>query len=577
MTLEKRILPEEKRSKLKTLLKDKDFVRFIEVHNGLSAIIADNLKVEIEKNDNIEVREFDGFWESSFTDSASKGLPDVEIVSYDSRLQTINQIFQVTSKPMIVDGDTGGEPTNFEHFVKQLEMLGVSAVMIEDKKFPKRNSLSFDVTQSLEDPEIFIDKIQRGKDVLTTDDFMIFARIESLIAGHGQKDAISRAKKYLKGGADGVMIHSRNIEPNEILEFARNYTNLCHDLGVNKPLICVPTTYNIITEEELKRAGVNIVIYANHMLRASYSAMENVLKSILFNQRSLEADPLCASVKTIFEKVGFYDVKVKDDISIEKQGLKAIIPAAGASQQFETPKAILSINGRYLLEHQMEVLKNCGVNKIVMVRGYRKDMINLPGITYYDNDEYMNGFVLDSLFKAESEMNTRFIFLNSDILFDEFLIKNLIDPNLDIVVAIDRTYKYHKHLEEKELDLVIEKGLNYEHPRKIIPKFERQILRIGKKIPKELGTAEFIGITYFSSEGAKNLKKVYDDCLRTTTGRFHEAIDFKNASITDILQEIIDRGYKVHYFEVSDGWIEIHNQEDLKYAEKILSGNIGED
>jgi len=578
MTLDKRILPEEKRKKLKELFKKKSFIRFIEVHNGISALIANDIAVEIENNENkIEKHEFDGFWESSLTDSASKGLPDVEIVSYDSRLETINQILKVTDKPMIVDGDTGGEPTSFEYFVKHLEMLGVSGIIIEDKKFPKRNSLSFDSKQSLEEPEIFIDKIQRGKNVLTSEEFLIIARIESLIAGHGQKDAISRAEKYVRGGADGILIHSRSIEPTEILEFAKNYLAMCDDIGIHKPLICVPTTYNIITEKELEKNGFNLVIYANHMLRASYLAMENVLKTILSNQRTLEADPLLTPIKTVFEKVGFYDVKKKDDETFEKAGLKVIIPAAGVSDDFSEPKALLQINNQSLMEHQLEVLKRCDVNKIIVVKGFQKELINYPGITYYNNDNYADGFVLDSLFKAEEEMNSRFLFFNSDILFDDFLIKNLIDTDLDIVIVIDRTYKYHKHLKEKELDLVIEKSLEYNHPRRIIPKFEKRILRIGKKISKELATAEFIGIAYFSTEGAKNLKKVYGDCQKNRPGRFHEATDLKHASITDMLQEMIDRGYKIHYFEVTDGWIEIHNKDDLKYAETMLSGKAGEE
>jgi phosphoenolpyruvate phosphomutase len=577
MTLENRILPEDKRKILNNLLGENRLIRFIEVHNGVSALIANSLNVEVGSGDEVVHREFDGFWESSFTDSASKGLPDVEIVSYDSRLQTIQQILNVTAKPMIVDGDTGGEPTNFEYFVKQLEMLGVSGVIIEDKKFPKRNSLSTDARHVLEEPELFTNKLQRGKAVITSDTFNIFARIESLIAGLGQNDAISRAEKYLKGGVDGIVIHSNKSTPDEILEFGGSYKKLCDEIGLVKPLICIPTTYNIITEQELERAGFNLVIYANHMLRASYQAMENVLRSILSHQRSLEADPLCAPVKTIFEKVGFFEIKSKDDEAIERQGLKAIIPAAGANEMFDVPKALLTIHGQPILKHQTEVLKKCGVNKIVLIRGFKKDAIDLMGITYYDNDDYMNGFVLDSLFKAGDEMNTRFLFVNSDILFDDFLIKNLIDTDMDIVIVIDRTYKYHKHLIEKELDLVIEKSLEFDQPRRIIPKFERRILRIGKKIQKELATAEFIGIAYFSAEGAKNLKKVYDDCQKNRSGRFHEAVDLKHASITDILQEMIDRGYKVHHFEVMDGWIEIHNKDDLKYAEKILAGSMGED
>ena len=198
MTLLNNILPEQRRGKLKALLKKGKTVRVLEAHNGLSGIIANNTHVKGELEGTPIIREFDALWESSLTDSASKGHPDIEVVTFDSRLQSINEILAVTNKPMIVDGDTGGDANAFEYTVSKLEKAGVSAIIIEDKVFPKRNSLEAGTQQNLEDPEVFAQKICRGKNIQKTDDFMIIARLESLISGKSMEDAVNRAKIYLQ-------------------------------------------------------------------------------------------------------------------------------------------------------------------------------------------------------------------------------------------------------------------------------------------------------------------------------------------------------------------------------------------
>lgn len=569
MSLRNLITPDQRRKALKRLINEKGLVRIIEAHNGISALIANDAFLEVEYGNQVKRVEFDGLWESSLTDSASKGYPDAEIVGFDSRINNINQLIDVTYKPIIVDGDTGADASNFEYMVKKLEAIGVSAVIIEDKVFPKRNSLSVDARQILEDPEVFANKIERGKKILLTDDFMIIARLESLIAGWGHEDALKRARKYLVAGADGIMIHSKSGSPNDVFRFTEHYENLCHELGFRKPLVCVPTTYNSVREEELKKRGFNVVIYANHLLRVSYKAMENVCKTILLNRRSLEADPYCTPVAKIFEKVGFTDVKEKDAWFASKHSIKAIIPAAGKSREFDKPKALLDINGKALLERQMEVLKRCGIQNFVVIRGFQKEEFKVENVNYYDNENYKDGFVVDSLFHAEEEIVGKFVFMNSDILFSEFIIKNLIDTDLDIVLAIDDTYKYHEHLKDKVLDLVVTKQ-TFNYPRMIVPPFERQVVRMGHTIDKDLADGEFIGIAYFSEEGARNLRTVYNDCKENHKDRFHEATSFKNAWMSDMLQEMIDRGYKVHYLKIDKGWIEIHHKKDKEIAEKML-------
>ena len=300
MSVMKSITPGNRLQALKECIARQGFARIMETHSGLSGIIAENVRVEKAGR----IIEYDGLWESSLTDSASKGLPDASIVGFDSRIRTVDQILNVTTKPILVDGDTGGEPAQFEYLVKHLERLGASAVIIEDKVYPKRNSLDASASQDLEDPLVFAGKIAAGNEVKATGDFMIVARLESLIAGAGLGDALSRAECYIRAGADGIMIHANNRDPGEILAFAESYDPLCKRLGRRPALVCVPTTYNTITDLELAAKGFNVIIHANHLLRAAYLAMRQVALTILENDRSHEADALCANVREIFASVG---------------------------------------------------------------------------------------------------------------------------------------------------------------------------------------------------------------------------------------------------------------------------------
>lgn len=567
-----KIKPEERLKKLRELLNEKKLVRVIEAHNGISALVANNTRIEFNNNSKREILEFDALWASSFTDSASKGFPDTEIVSLDSRLDTVEQIINVTNKPLIVDGDTGRDIDSFLYFITKLEKLGVSAVVIEDKTFPKRNSLDPDAIQNLEDPDIFASKIRTGRNSLLSGDFMIFARIESLIAGYGIDDAIYRAKKYLLAGADGILIHSREKDPVKILKFAKEYNRLCEKLGFRKPLICIPTTYNIITENELKKYGFDIVIYANHLLRASVKAMEDICRIILLNGRSFETEPYCAPVDRIFDLVGFTTIKQRDiQRLMEHSKAKVIIPAAGKPKEEiikDIPVAMLDINGKSVLQIQLDVLRNCGINDVVVVRGYKKEKFNVKSVKYYDVDDYERGS-LYSLFAAKEEMKNGFILIFSDIIFDESIINNLMRSKWDITLVVDASYPFHRHEIDKELDLIIgkQKSRYYREP---FLTAEKEVTFIGKKIKKDIATHEFIGIAKFSAYGTQNLIRVYEDCAKNHKGRFHESESFERASIVDMLQEMIDRGFKVHYLETNKGWMEIHNRKDYEMAKKII-------
>ena len=293
---EKGVTPEFRLKRLRRLIENKELIRGIDVHNGLTGLIAESTSI-IE---NEVKKEFDFFWLSSLTDSTAKGKPDIELVDVTSRLNTIHDILDITTKPIVFDADTGGIQEHFIYLVKTLERLGVSACVIEDKKGLKRNSLfGNEVNQEQESIDVFSRKISAGKSSLSGKDFMIIARIESLILDKGMEDAIKRAKAYIDAGADGIMIHSRKKEIDEIIDFCKIYNKFkkC------PPLVLVPSSFNKVYESELKEIGANIIIYANHLLRSAYPAMRKTAISILKNNRSLECDTNIMSIKDILNLI----------------------------------------------------------------------------------------------------------------------------------------------------------------------------------------------------------------------------------------------------------------------------------
>ena len=288
--------PDIRRKQLKRILSSKKLSRFLDIHNGLSGLIVENTKVQIKG----KIEEFDGMWGSSLTNSTAKGKPDIEAVDFTERLQLLNEVLEVTTKPIIYDGDTGGKIEHFVFTVKTLERLGVSAIIIEDKVGLKKNSLfGTSVKQQQDTPSSFSKKIKAGKNAQATEEFMIIARIESLILNKGINDALQRAKKYINAGADGIMIHSRRNNPSEIFEFCKFYNKF----KTRRTLVIVPSSFSQVTEEKLSKAGANIVIYANHLLRSVYPNMVNTAKSILKNKRAYQIEKKLLSIKDILELI----------------------------------------------------------------------------------------------------------------------------------------------------------------------------------------------------------------------------------------------------------------------------------
>ena len=293
---EKLAMPEYRRKRLHQLIEMTPIVKVLEAHSGLTGLIVEKTVIE---NDG-KLDQFDAMWVSSLCDSTAKGKPDIELVDMSSRLKTIDDIMEVTTKPIILDGDTGGLPEHFVYNVRTLERMGVSAVIIEDKTGLKKNSLfGTEVEQTQASIEDFSAKIRAGKEAQLTDDFMIIARIESLILDKGMEDALTRAFAFVKAGADAIMIHSRKKDPAEILEFCDKF----REKDKTTPIVAVPSSYNIITEDELAAHGVNIVIYANQLTRSAFPAMQQTAEDILRYHRAKEVDDRLMPINEIINLI----------------------------------------------------------------------------------------------------------------------------------------------------------------------------------------------------------------------------------------------------------------------------------
>ena len=549
MTFESRKLPGERISSLVEILNKKGHAVGIEAHSGLSGLVAEKLN-------------FDFIWESSLTDSASKGLPDASIVGNESRLHTIDEILNVTTKPMIVDGDTGGDEDNFRFLIKRLENQGVSAVIVEDKVFPKRNSFGGTVSSGMEDPEIFAQKLKVGVNTKSTENFLIIARLESLIAGLGMNETLLRAEKYINAGVDGIMIHSKIKDPKEVLDFIPRFERICKEIGRRPYLIAVPTTYNSIKDNELFKSGVDIIIHANHLLRASYNAMTETAKLISDSERSYEADSQISSVKEIFSVVGY-------DKIIERDKEKApevigIIASAGDHKIGNQNRSLKKISGIPLITHQIDTFKKVGIENLKITVSNTSEFKEFEdkNIKLVEIDTGSSDQLLDSIMKGFENVYGPSILAYGDIMFNEKIVSELIQNEDDIVIASDSSYKYHKHDIDKKLELVSYKNnINDNSRRKLKLTDIYEISNLGKDLNIDDAQSEFFGLAYFSANGISLLKSSYEEIKNS---------DENANSLVDILNFMIRKEIKIVCNEFNGGWIELHTENDFKLAEEEL-------
>ncbi|MFH1593997.1 MAG: phosphoenolpyruvate mutase [Candidatus Omnitrophota bacterium] len=539
-----------KAKKLRELFRRNGIIRVMGAHSAMGAKLAENAG-------------FDCVWSSGLEISTSFGVPDANILTMTDFLNCAISMNESVSIPIVADCDTGfGNSNNVIHMVKKYEAAGIAAVSIEDKHFPKVNSF-VPGRQELAPLSEFVGKILAAKNAQTGKDFMVIARVEALIAGWGVSEAVKRANAYAQAGADAILIHSKSNTDKEIKEFIRRWKN-------KAPLVVVPTTYFRVTVRQLEKMNVKMVIYANHGIRAAIRSMQKTFREIMKHGSTSIVENNIASMKEVFDIQGMHKMKEDEKIFSEsaKDGIVAIIPAAGDHLEEHSmkdisndiPISMLDINGKPLLQKQLETLNRCRVYDVNVIAGYKQDKITVPGVKVINNDLYRETGVLYSIMEALDKVNQRAFIIYGDVLFDHIILQRMAESRKDITILLDKTWDSKDYGPEKKVDFVVTDGKSRKARRLLSADSLKLVRRIGSRIDREEAIGEFPGMTFLSPKGVKIFKEVYKKNRRR----------FKKASLADFLSEVVDSGFDVFCMEADSGWMEIHSMEDYKLACSLL-------
>jgi len=549
-------------TKLRALLKRPGIIKVVGAHDALSAKL-------------IQEAGFDAVWASGFGISAAlKCIPDASFVTSTEQLDVERNMAEAITIPIIADCDTGyGNALNVMRTVHDHERAGIAAICIEDNLFPKRCSFYAGVRRELISVEEHCGKIKAAKASQTVPDFMVIARTEALIAGWGREEALRRAEAYAEAGADAVLIHSKSPTFDELSGVARAWSR-------RVPLVVVPTIFDGVTATELEEAGFKIVIYANQVVRAGIKAMRDALTVMKEDTRPGSVNDRVVPLKEVYDLVGVpkMEQEEREFLPVGGRQVTAIIAAAGFEKQLlplieDKPKCLLDIKGKTILERQVSALNACEIKNIALVRGYRKEAIGLPNIRYYDNDRYEDTGDLWSLFCAEHEMKGRCVLLYGDIIFDTSILEKLLKSPADIALVVDLAW--HDQQRGGMPGLQLKPDLvTLQHPpfwtgspRFVMPDEDNVVKKIGQDLSPDEAHGEFIGLTMLSENGIELLKRAYRLAGITYAKKgFHEAGAFTKASLTDMIQELIDQGHAVHCVPIYKGWMEVDSFEEYQKA-----------
>jgi phosphoenolpyruvate phosphomutase len=507
---------------------------------------------------------FDAIWASGFGISAVQAVPDANILTLTETLEAVRRIVDAVDIPVVADCDNGyGNAINVMRTVGEFERAGAAGICIEDNDFPKRCSFYAGVRRDLVAVEEHARKVQAATAARRDPGFAVIARTEALIAGLGLEEALVRARAYADAGADAVLVHSKAADFGELQEFARSWDR-------DVPLVAVPTTYPGVGIPELQAAGFRMAIFANQALRAAIVAMRETLREIRRTGGTASVEGRIAPLEEVYALVGVPELKANEQrfLFAGQKAPRAVILAAGFEPQLmplirDRPKAMLEVKGRTILERQIAVLNRCGIHDLVVVRGYKKEEVAVPAVRFVDNDRFRETGELYSLFQAEGDLRGPFVLLYGDIIFEPAIVERLLATSADVAVVVDRAFHDAQHaglsLPEGPLDLVIT-----ETPpngrRFVAPEGGSRVLRIGPEVAPTDAHGEFIGMAMFSARGAEVLRVVYDELV---AGR---AEGLERASVTHILQALIDRGQPVIAVDIHKGWMEIDTFEDYRRA-----------
>jgi phosphoenolpyruvate phosphomutase len=513
----------------------------MEAHNGLSAKI-------------VEEAGFAGIWASGLSISAALGVRDNNEASWTQVLEVLEFMADATALPIMVDGDTGyGNFNNVRRLVKKLCQRNVAAVCIEDKLFPKTNSFIGE-NQPLADVDEFCGRIKAGKDSQADDNFSLVARIEALISGWGMEEALRRAEAYHRAGADAILIHSKKSKPDEIVSFCREWAN-------RAPVVIVPTMYSATPTDVFRKAGVSVAIWANHNLRASLKAMRDVSRRIMDEQSVVGVEESISSVNDVFDITGNRELAEAERRYLPaRTPTRAVVLAASRGAALgeltaSIPKCMLEIQGRPLLQILVSTLKEGGADDITVVRGYRKETINLSGISTADNDAYETTGELSSLLCAEKALVGPCLLAYGDILFRRYVLNNLLDAQGDIVVVVDA--RAAEKAPSRSTDLV---SCSAPYTGEFI---ENEPARVTSFKPgAKAVSGEWIGLAKLSARGA--------ELAREELMRMAEEGLTASSEVPHLLQRLIERGHTINVSYIVGHWLDVNDAFDLAQARKFL-------
>ena len=533
--------------KLKKELNSKELSFLMEAHNGLTAKIAESAG-------------FKGIWASGLSISTALGVRDNNEASWTQILDILEFMSDATNIPILVDGDTGyGNFNNFRRLVSKLCQRDIAGVCIEDKQYPKTNSF-IKKYQKLADIDEFCGKIKAGKDTQKNDDFSIVARIEALIAGWGIGEAIKRAEAYYKAGADAVLIHSSKNNANEIVKFNKEWNNRC-------PVVIIPTTYYKTPTNIYKKAGISIVIWANHSLRASIKAIQDVTTH-LYKKESLKGfENKISNINEVFKIAGNEELyQAEKKYLSEKRNYNAVVIAASKGEQLQhltknKPKCMLDIHGKPLLERLTTTLKKDNIGKITVVSGYKSKAIeselNLSNVNIIVNKEYNKNNELYSLYKAASEIKENCIISYGDIIFRKYILDALLSFENDIVIVVDALFKKKKKDYEKDL-VICDRPFTGNYLLEKKPASLKCICLDEKKCKVD---GQWIGLIKTNIKGSKIIK----DELKILS----KQKKFNSLTIPDLFNSLIKKKKKISVLYIAGQWLNVNDVFDLAEARKV--------
>lgn len=532
----------KKTTQLKKLLMDKQVSVMMEAHNGLTAKL-------------VEEAGFSSIWGSGLSISAALGVRDNNEASWTQVLEVLEFMADATSIPILLDGDTGyGNFNNLQRLVRKLEQRGIAGVCIEDKLFPKTNSFIGGEQQPLAPIEEFAMKIRAGKDIQTDPDFVIIARTEAFIAGWGLEEALRRANAYADAGADAILIHSKANGPEEIFSFLEHWKR-------ETPVVVVPTMYPSVTLQELQERGVSLAIWANHTCRTVVTAVQQNLKTLRESGTLLALEDKIVPVKELFRLQGVAELKEKEKRYLPATGETTSVVILGATQgkgfgkmTENRPKTMIPISGKPILAKLVATFNDCGLKQIATVRGYKKEAVNLPNIKYFDNDQFESTEEAASLYAAKSFINGNLVFSFGDILFEKFVLLNLLDSQDDFTIVVDSSWSKHPEKHSRTTDLVI---ADREHTREY-REDNIYVQSIGNEIDKAKAHGEWIGLAMFSARGAGILCATLDEL--SAAGRLSKM------PMVSVFSELIQKGHKIKVEYIHGHWLDIDNLDDVSDA-----------